>query len=101
MSFFLSMLPMLSTFMLAASDDESGLLAVGVILFLAGPIFYSVTYARYRNKGERHYHERETPTEMSNLRAYDTFIRCDKRQSSSTISGANNTRVDGTLAKHR
>jgi len=96
------MLPMFYTFMLAASDDsEGGAFTLGLLLLLAGPIFYSITYARYRNQGERHYHEKETPTEMSNLMVYDNYIRRNMRQSSKTISGANSTKVEGTLAKQK
>ena len=78
-------------------DDIS---IVGAVFFLAGPIFYGIMYARYRNKGERHYHERETSAQMSNLQVYDVFIRQETRQSSSRILGANSTQVSGTLAAH-
>jgi len=91
----------LATFLMAAEgEDTAGFALIGIFIFFAGPIFYAVTYGRYRNKNQRHYHERETPTQMSNLKVYDTFVMSKKRQTSSTISGANSTQVHGTLAKN-
>ena len=81
----------------ASSDDGNGGFLFGAILFLAGPIFFSVTYARYRNKGARHYHEKETPVTMSDLQVYDNFVVCHTGQKSNTIPGANQTKVEGTL----
>jgi len=79
------------------SNSPSILFYIGIILFFAGPIFYAIMYARYRNKGARDYYERETPTQMSNLQVYDTFVRRDTDQRSSRISGVNSNRVNGTL----
>ena len=97
----LSLLTTLWPILVAASssDDEvSGLMYVGIALICAGPIFYFVMYARYRNKGERHYHERETPVQMSNLMVFDNFVNCDRGTKSSRISGANDSVVAGSLA---
>ena len=96
----LNLLPLFSTFLFADNAGEGGGY-IGLILLLAGPIFYAVTYARYRNRGERHYHERETPVQMSNLKVYDTFVRSQKGSKSSKISGENSTQVAGTLAKNQ
>jgi hypothetical protein len=80
-------------------ENADGAFYVGCALFLAGPIFFGITYARYRNRGERHYHERETPVRMDNLRAYDTLERHLVRQETSRIAGANNHQVEGSLVK--
>jgi hypothetical protein len=89
----------LATPLLALADDTEGVAYVGAALFLAGPIFFGITYARYRNRGERHYHERETPVRMENLQAYDNFSRRLVEQRSSMIVGANSQQVKGTLAR--
>jgi hypothetical protein len=74
-------------------------LYVGAALFLAGPIFFGITYARYRNRGERHYHERETPVNMTNLQSYDNYVQRLTEQRSSKISGANSQQVNGSLVQ--
>jgi hypothetical protein len=83
---------------LASSDEAGGAFFIGAALFLAGPLFFGITYARYRNRGERHYHERETPVQVNNLQAYDTLEKHLTGQRSRTINGANSTKVEGTLA---
>jgi hypothetical protein len=80
-------------------EDANGAFYVGCALFLAGPIFFGITYARYRNRSERHFHERETPVRMDNLQTYDTFTRHLVKQESSRIAGANNHQVKGSLVQ--
>ena len=79
------------------SDND----AFGYIFFLliAGPLFFSLMYKRYRNIDKRHYHEKETPVTMSNLRGFDTFVEHKKRQNSKVIPGANNQRVEGSIVE--
>ena len=96
-SIFLSINPALWAVFFADSDE--GGLAI-LILLLAGPIFFSIMYFRYRNSDKRHSHERETPAQMSNLRAYDNFVQHLTRQRSRTIAGENSKRVEGSLAKN-
>jgi hypothetical protein len=81
------------------ADDSESVFYLGAALFLAGPIFFGVTYMRYRNRGARHYHERETPVHMENLQVYDNFTTRLLEQKSSTIPGANSQQVNGTLVK--
>jgi hypothetical protein len=80
-------------------EDANAAFYVGCALFLAGPIFFGITYMRYRNQGERHYHERETPVRMENLQVYDTFERHLVKQESSRIAGANDRQVKGSLVQ--
>ncbi|MCL1797719.1 MAG: hypothetical protein FWG24_05340 [Eggerthellaceae bacterium] len=82
-------------------DESSGLAFLGILLFLSGPIFYAIMYNRYRNIRERHYHESETPVQMNNLQVYDKLIHRQTRQSTNRITGANSTRVNGTLNPQR
>ncbi len=60
-----------------------------------GPIFFWQQYKRYRNTGERHYHELETKSKMKNLRKVDEFVKHQKRLSDEYIKGRNNTSVKG------
>ena len=96
------MLSLFATFwpiLVASSEDDGsgGLVALGIAILFAGPIFYAIVYGRYRNKGARHYHESETPAQMNNLMVYDNFVRHEKGSSSSSISGANESKVTGAL----
>ncbi|MBQ9625229.1 MAG: TFIIB-type zinc ribbon-containing protein [Clostridia bacterium] len=66
-------------------------------LFLtAGFAFYFYMYSRYRNQGARHYHEKETKTEVTNMQKTDDFVEKRKGLTNATMHGANNTRVGGT-----
>ncbi|MBR2674148.1 MAG: TFIIB-type zinc ribbon-containing protein [Mogibacterium sp.] len=65
---------------------------------LSGFIFFFAMYSRYRNQGARHYHEKETKTEVSDLRCSDEFVRSRYKLSNSMMSDANNNHVGGTLA---
>jgi hypothetical protein len=88
-----------ATSLLAFFDEQGGAFYVALILFCAGPVFFGITYARYRNQGERHYHERETPVRMDNLQVYDNYVTRLTEQRSGTIPGANSTEVRGTFVK--
>ena len=56
-------------------------------------------YARYRNQGARHHNEKETKTNVSNLRKVDEFVKSKKRLSNSTMDGANNKLIHGQSSK--
>ena len=66
------------------------------LFLLSGIIYFFVIYNKYRNTGARHSHERETKSNMKNLRSVDDFVRHKTRLSSSTMDGANNKRISGT-----
>lgn len=78
---------------LSSEDDAYSFLAF--ILLLAGPIFYVVNYFRYRNSGARHYHEKETKHEMTNVSEVDQYIKHRTDLSNSSIAGRNNKKVRG------
>lgn len=67
------------------------------LFLLSGIIYYFVIYGKYRNTGARHYHEKETKSKMSNLKKVDRFIIKRTRLDKSTMEGANNKKVSGTL----
>jgi len=66
------------------------------ILLTAGFIYYGFIYARYRNKGARHHHEKETKAAMSNLRTADNFVTKRTGLRNATMQGANNKIVRGS-----
>lgn len=65
------------------------------ILSLSGIAFFTLFYFKYRNSNARHKHEKETKSNISNLRTVDQFIKKRKGLSNSRIQGANNNRVSG------
>ena len=67
-------------------------------LFLTlGFVFYGMMYARYRNKGARHHHEKETKATMDNLQEKDTFVVKRTALKNARMKGANNTSVSGSI----
>ena len=82
-------------------DSDGGGEFLIFFLLIAGPVYGITVYARYRNKDKRHFHEKETPVQMSNLRGYDNFVKSLKRQNSNKIKGANDARVEGSIVKNQ
>jgi len=66
------------------------------VFLTLGFIFYALMYMRYRNKGARHYHEKETKSTMDNLRKEDVFVTTRTGLRKSRMEGANNTSVRGS-----
>jgi len=66
-------------------------------LFLTlGFVYYGIMYMRYRNKGARHFHEKETKAIISNLRKRDDFVTKRTGLKKKNMEGANNTSVRGS-----
>lgn len=63
---------------------------------LAGVIYFFIMYYRYRNSNARHTYEKETKRNITNLRNVDTFIRSKHGMSNAWMTGANNTRIEGS-----
>ncbi|MDR0795672.1 MAG: hypothetical protein LBE79_06425, partial [Tannerella sp.] len=68
----------------------------GAFVLLAGFIYYYFIYNKYRNAGARHFHEKETKANITNVRTKDVFVKERYRLTSSSIEGANNTSVRGS-----
>lgn len=79
---------------LALSSDSDGSFFPYLFL-LSGPVFFFVIYTKYRNKDKRHHHERETKSQMANLRAADQKVNRVVGVSNSRIRGDNADRVTG------
>ncbi len=60
------------------------------LLSLGGAGYYYFIYSRYRNAGERHYHEKHTEAEMKNVIRTDNFLESRKRMRNSKIKDQNN-----------
>ncbi|WP_250446991.1 hypothetical protein [Actinotalea sp. C106] len=67
----------------------------GLLLLLAGPVFYGLMYLRYRNSDKRHRHESETRAKMHDMKVRDDRIKSLKGVSNSRMRGANNNEVRG------
>ena len=95
MSVLVEILGLIAMLFLSSNSDDDW----PWIFLLAGFVYYAIIYGRYRNKGARHTHEKETKNNMTNLRKEDVFIKSKKRLSNSVMDGANNTRVSGVSNK--
>ena len=71
------------------------------IFLLAGFIYFFIIHSRYRNANARHDYETKTKKNMTNLRKMDTFIKTKRGLSNSTMTGANNKRVNGKTASSK
>lgn len=65
------------------------------LFLLAGFIFFFVFYSKYRNQKARHNHEKDTKSQMINIRKHDQLVKNQKGLSNSCMSGANNDSVNG------
>ena len=63
------------------------------IFLLSGFVFYFIMWLRYRNAGARHKYEKETKTNVKNLRKEDQFIKELKRLRNSNIEGRNDNEI--------
>lgn len=75
------------------SDDDPSVWVF--LLFLTGFVYYKAIYSKYRNQKARHTYEKETSNVIANIIKEDQYIKDRKGLSSSRITGANNTRIDG------
>ena len=66
------------------------------IFLILGIIYFFLMYTRYRNANAKHKYEKDTKTQMSNLRKDDNFIKSKKRLTNSIMDGANNKRVNNS-----
>ena len=60
-------------------------------------VFCTVTLDNYRNKYAVHHYEKETKTNITNLKRTDKVKRILYEESFSSLSGSNNIRVEGDI----
>ena len=63
------------------------------VLFLSGFVYYGVYYAKYRNLGARHKHEKDTKSKTDNFKKHDQLVKRRKGLTNARMIGANNTNV--------
>ena len=68
---------------------------VSWFFLIIGPIFFAIIYSRYRNAGKRHYHERETKANISNIKKTDEYVETKTKLPNAMMEGANNASVMG------
>lgn len=81
---------------LASSDSGSDGSGFAYFFLLSGFVFYGIMYARYRNAGQRHFHEKETETVMQEPVVADQYVQSLKGLSNSTMRGSNHQQVKGS-----
>ena len=67
------------------------------LFFTLGFVFYGLMYARYRNKGARHFHEKDTKATTDNMRTADNFVTKRTGLRNTRMEGANNASDSGGL----
>ena len=72
-----------------------------LICLLAGVVYYFIIYSKYRNSSARHTYEKETKTNLTNMVTVDEFIKHKKGMTNASMTGANNTRIEGSSAKNK
>lgn len=81
----------------SSSSDDSGGSGFAYLFLASGFAFYGIIYARYRNAGQRHFHETETEANTQNEQGEDQYLQSLKGLSNSTMRGANHKSVKGAL----
>ena len=67
----------------------------GVIGLIIALVFYFSKESKYRNEGARHKYEKETKSEITNLKNIDNKITTINENSFSSITEANNYKIEG------
>ena len=79
-------------------SDNTGFL-VFYLFLIVGPIYYHSKLSKYRNKNARHKYETETKNTVSNMKKVDEKNHTLREQSSRSLPGANNYKLDGEQVK--
>jgi hypothetical protein len=82
-----------------ASDGEGDAASLLLLILLAGPIFFFAQYTRYRNYDKRHYHEKDTRSEITNIKKSDDLSEKRTRTSDRKLPGCNASVVEGSKIK--
>ena len=71
------------------------------LFLLSGIIYFAIKHSKYRNSGARHNYEKETKSEIKNMKEFDNFVKKRKGLSNSTMSDANNKKISGTFGNFK
>jgi hypothetical protein len=91
-SFIVQIFGLIAMLLTMFSLDENG--ELGLVFLLAGFIFYTCFYMKYRNKGARFEHEKDTKATMNNIQGSDKFVKRMTRLKNSKMNGANHLAVN-------
>jgi len=84
----------LLTFLSLAAWVDEDIAFFGLTLLAAGFVYYGYYYMKYRNKGARFAHEKDTKTSMGAVSKSDNFLKRLTGLSNAKMSGANNLNVN-------
>lgn len=69
--------------------------SIKFLFLFTGLVFFILMFLRYRNSNARHTYEKDTKSNISNLRREDNFMQSKKGLTNSKMNGANNEMVKG------
>jgi hypothetical protein len=81
------------------SDSEGGSWLLWMLGPVAGVAFYMAMFFRYRNTNKRHAYERETSSEVLDLRVYDQVVGNVTGVQRTSIEGANGSNPRARLGQ--
>lgn len=82
-------------FIIGPMGKEDNTVILCILFSLVSIIYYGVKKSKYRNASARHTYETETKSELSNVKKVDELLKHKKRLQNSTMTGANNKRIEG------
>lgn len=82
---------------IAFSDASSD---IGVLFLSSGFVYFIYFFLRYRNSNARHYHEKETKNDISNIMKSDQLVKRQRGLRNSRISRENGGDVQGGMNKN-
>lgn len=71
------------------------------LFLILGFVYYFIIQNQYRNSKERHKHELETQSNLTNMKATDNFMHHHRGLRNSQIHGKNNDKVTGSTNKNK
>ena len=87
-------------FWLGVDMDDNNPAFLGLAGLTPGFIFYWLMMNRYRNMSARHYHEKDTKSEVRDLKQFDKLRESRKHLRNSRIAGENDNLISGTVAQN-
>ena len=87
-------------FWLGVDMDDNNPAFLGLAGLTPGFIFYWLMMNRYRNMSARHYHEKDTRSEVRDLKQFDKLRESRKHLRNSRIAGENDNLISGTVAQN-
>lgn len=80
---------------IVAGKGQEIVVPIDILGIIIAVVYYFSKCSKYRNKGARHKYELETKSNITNIVRKDEKLRTETECSSSYLSGANNTKIEG------